>query len=72
MVNLIAYYPIFERPLIYWLGILTLIFFILTAGIMSNNHKSLRKYKKYHKILAKISLTLAVIHGTLGILAYYF
>lgn len=72
MFNYITYYPIFGKPFILYLGVVTLISFIITASIGISIHEGLRKIKfKWHPTMAGISLSLAVIHGTLGILAYF-
>jgi hypothetical protein len=72
MLNSITYYPIYGKPFILYLGIVTLISFIITASIGISIHEGLRNIKfKWHPALAGISLTLALIHGTLGILAYF-
>jgi hypothetical protein len=57
--------PILGLPLIAYGGILTLILIIitLTLGIRGAPVKT-------HRIFAVISITLAVIHGILGIIAF--
>lgn len=72
MLNYITYYPIFGKPLILYLGIVTLTAFIITALIGISIHEGLRNIKfKWHPTMAGISISLAVIHGALGILAYF-
>jgi len=72
MLNYITYYPIFGKPFILYLGILTLFAFIMTASIGISIHEGLRNIKfRWHPTMAGIALSLAVIHGTLGILAYF-
>jgi hypothetical protein len=72
MLTEITYYPLFGKPLILYLGILTLLSFILTASIGISIHEGLSKIKfKWHPTIAGISFSLAIIHGTLGILAYF-
>lgn len=72
MFNEISYHLIFGKPLIMYMGITTITSFFITASIGFLN---LRGYTaiplKYHFMMAKISLALAVIHGTFGILAYF-
>lgn len=72
MFNEISYHLIFGKPLIMYMGIVTITSFFITASIGFLN---LRGYTviplKYHFMMAKISLTLAVIHGTFGVLAYF-
>lgn len=68
----ITYYPIFGKPLIMYLGILTLSSFFFTASIAFMNRRGIHIIPfAWHPRMAVISLTLAVIHGTLGILAYF-
>ncbi len=72
MLNNLAYFPIYGKPFILYLGTVTLISFIITASIGISIHDGLRNIKfKWHPTMAGISLSLAIIHGTLGILAYF-
>ena len=72
MLEYITYHLIYGRPLIMYLGILTLSSFLFTAAISVLNVKfGINKIPfKWHPRMAAISITLAIIHGTLGILAY--
>jgi len=71
MLNEISYYLIFGKPLIMYMGIITLSSFLFTATIGFLNLRGNAVIPlKYHFMMAKISLALAVIHGTFGILAY--
>lgn len=72
MLEYITYYQILGKPLIMYLGILTLSSFLFTASIAVLNVKfGIAKIPfKWHPRMAAISITLALIHGTLGILAY--
>lgn len=68
----ISYYLIFGKPLIFYLGILTFFSFLFTALIGLLNWKGIRIIPfKWHPRMAVISITLAVIHGLLAILAYF-
>lgn len=72
MFNEISYYMIFGRPLLAYMGMITLSSFLITAYIgYSNLHGNVRIPLKYHFMMAKISLTLAIIHGTFAALAYF-
>lgn len=72
MFNEISYYPIFGLPLILYLGSLTMISLLTTATIMFLNDRKLAKIPfKWHHLMAKITIVLALIHGTFGILAYF-
>ncbi len=63
---------IFGKPLIMYLGIITLCSFLFTALIGFLNLKGIQKIPfKWHPVMAGISITLALIHGLLGILAYF-
>lgn len=68
----ITYYLIFGKPLIMYLGILTISSFSLTAFIGYTNFHGIHWIPfKWHPRMAAISLSLALIHGTLGVLAYF-
>ena len=71
MFNDITYYLIFGLPFIVYLGIITIIMFIITALIALLRRKGKIKISvKWHYRLAYISIVLALIHGFLGITAY--
>lgn len=68
----IAYYLILGKPFVMYLGILTLISFLFTAYIGYTNFKGKAKIPfKWHPVMAAISISLAVIHGILGISLYF-
>jgi len=68
----ITYYLIFGIPLIVYLGIFTIFMFILTALFAFLKRKGKIKYPiVLHYRLAYISILLAIIHGLLGIIAYF-
>jgi hypothetical protein len=71
MLQNITYFLIFGKPLIMYLGIITLLSFLITAtiGILIVTGKGIPF--KWHKFMAFTSLTLALIHGILGILLYF-
>lgn len=66
----ISYFLILGRPLIMYTGILTLIAFLFTAlvGILNRRGTQIIPFK-WHPRLAIISLSLAIIHGAMGLLA---
>jgi dolichyl-phosphate-mannose--protein O-mannosyl transferase len=67
----ITYYLIFGIPFIVYLGIITIIVFLLTAFIAIFRRKGLIKISvQWHYLLAYISILLATIHGLLGLTAY--
>lgn len=71
MVKDIAYFLIFGKPLIFYTGILTLLSFLFTALIGFLNYNGIQKIPfKWHPRMAVISITLAIIHGLMGLLLY--
>ena len=72
MLRNIAYFMIFGKPLIMYAGIFTLVSFVFTAAIAVLNKKGIRTIPfKWHPRVAVFSITLALIHGILGILLYF-
>jgi hypothetical protein len=72
MFNDITFYPIFGKPFIIYFGLIVLISFITTALIGISIREGLSHIRfKWHPTMAGISITLAIIHGTLGILAFF-
>lgn len=68
----ITYYQIFGLPFIVYLGILTIFMFILTALLALLKRKGKIKIPiNWHYRFAYISVILALIHGFLGISAYF-
>ena len=71
MLTNITFYIIAGLPLIVYFGMFTLLCFIFTALIALMNRRGINKIPiKWHFRMAKFSIALALIHGTLGILAY--
>jgi cytochrome b561 len=72
MFEQITYYLIFGLPLIIYLGIVTILFFFITAttALLKRKGKLKGLSIQWHFRLAYISLTLAIIHGVLGFSAY--
>ena len=72
MLTEISYLMIFGRPLIMYLGIVTLLMVLFTASIAILNMKGMDTIPfVWHPRLAVLSICLALVHGTLGILAYF-
>jgi len=72
MFEAITYAPIFGKPLIMYLGILTLLSFLSTATVGALNFKGITIIPfVWHPRLAVFSICLALIHGTLGVLIYF-
>lgn len=71
MIAQLAYYSIFGKPIIIYLGVLTLLSFLITAFIGFMNYKGYKKIPfKWHPIMAGVSITLAIIHAILGLGSY--
>ena len=71
MISDIGYIPVFGKPLVLWLGIITAIGFASTATVMVLNlYTKIRIPVKYHHWLAGISLALMMIHAALAIAIY--
>jgi len=72
MLQNITYFLIFGKPLIMYLGIITLLSFLITASIGLLITKGLGKIPfRFHYTMASISIALAIIHGILGVLLYF-
>jgi hypothetical protein len=68
----ISYFLIFGKPLILYLGILTLLAFLMTASIAVMTMKGIRIIPfRWHSRCAVFAIILALVHGSLGILAYF-
>jgi len=62
---------ILGKPLILWGGLITLTSLLFTALISVLNNRGNHKIPfKWHSIMARVTVALALIHGTLGLLAY--
>jgi hypothetical protein len=71
MLSQVAYYSLLGKPLIMYLGILTLAVFIGAASIPILNKKRVKKISlTWHIRLAKIAIGLGIIHGILGLSLY--
>jgi len=68
----ITYALIFGKPLIMYLGIITLLLFLLTAAIALLNLRGQHIIPfRWHPRCAAIAILFAIVHGTLGVLAYF-
>jgi hypothetical protein len=74
----VSYYLIFGRPLIMYLGIVTIVSFLITASIpllRRSGVLSRRGVVKipfiWHPRMAVLSICIALVHGMLGIAAYF-
>lgn len=71
MLENISYFLIFGKPLIFYLGLLSLTLLVSTATVGYLNFKGRTIIPfKWHPRLAALTLTIVAIHGTLGILLY--
>lgn len=70
--NEITYYLIFGKPLIMYLGLATLACFLVTAIIGHEIIKGTGRIPfEWHRRMAITSISLAIVHGILGVLAYF-
>jgi hypothetical protein len=66
----LAYKELLGLPMIGWGGIISITLLIATFLTGYLNHRGIRIIPfKYHKPLAYVTLVVAVIHGTIGILS---
>jgi hypothetical protein len=71
-----AYTSILEHPLVFYLGILTYVAVIVTAGVALLRAKSARMRRipipaPLHRRLAVVAVGLATLHGLLTLSAYF-
>ena len=72
MIARIAYFVILGQPVVVWLGILTLVCLLITAGIaVLSKRGKIRVSFKWHPRFAVITIILAIIHALLIILSNY-
>jgi hypothetical protein len=70
MFQSITFYPIFGVPLIMYGGAFTLLLFLTAAYIGNANiNGDHRIPAKWHFLIAKTAIVLAILHGLLGILS---
>lgn len=71
MLQDITYYMFFGIPFIVFLGIITIVLFVITALIALLKRKGMIKYSiKWHYRTAYLSILLGIIHSILGISIY--
>ena len=66
----ITYYIVLGKPLMFYLGIITIISLFTTATLGYLTYKGKNTFS-YHRAFAVTTLSLALIHGILGFLAYF-
>jgi len=68
----VSYYMILGKPLLMYLGVLTLFFLLVTASIAVLNKRGIAKIPiQWHFRMAKLTILLALVHGLFGVLAYF-
>ncbi len=74
MLSNIAYYMIFGRPLVLWLGLLSLLLILFAALIATLNMKfKIRVIPfKWHSRVAVIAVIVSLAHGILAIWINFF
>jgi hypothetical protein len=72
MIQTIAYYLIFGKPIILYMGIMTFLSFLTTAYIGMNVIKPHGGIPfRYHLLFVRLSFALAMIHALLGMSVYF-
>jgi hypothetical protein len=72
MIIQIALFSIFDKPLVIWLGALTLLALLFTASIGYTTVKGIKWVPfKYHPLMAITTILIALIHGLLGASVFY-
>ncbi|MBW3003803.1 hypothetical protein KY337_04510 [Candidatus Woesearchaeota archaeon] len=71
VLNTISYFQLLGKPLIMWLGIMTILLLLTTAYLGYKVFKGRGELFMYHKRLAIATILLALVHGTLGVLAFF-
>jgi hypothetical protein len=67
----IAYFPVFGKPVIMYLGILTIASMLATASVPVLRKSAVNIPFFWHIRLAAVTIALALIHGFLGVMAYF-
>jgi len=72
MLEYITYYQILGKPLILYGGVATLISLLSTAMISVLNKRGIHVIPfRWHSRLAALTIALALVHGAMGLLAYF-
>ncbi len=67
----LAYQPILGFPVVGYLGIIGYLLLLATAMVMVLTRRKIKRIPaKYHFILARITITVATIHGILALSVY--
>ena len=72
MLQEVSFYLIMGKPLIMYLGILTLSGFLFTALVAIMNRRGIHMIPfSWHPRIAVFSLGCAIVHGILGVLLFF-
>ena len=72
MINSFAYILIWGKPLVMYLGLITFLLLLFTATVGALNYKGIRIIPfKWHPFLAATTITVAFIHGLLGLSIFF-
>lgn len=72
MIRSVAFALLFGKPLIMYGGILTFLLLLFTATVGALNFRGIQLIPfKWHPRLAILTITVAVIHGILGLSIYF-
>ncbi len=72
MLQEVSYFLIFGKPLILYLGFITICSFLVTASIPLLRKRGLIHVPfTWHVRMAGLSIALGLFHGILGMLAYF-
>jgi hypothetical protein len=72
MLQEFSYYPVFGRPVILYLGLITICLFLATALIPLLSQRGVMKIPlSWHARMAFLSICFALVHGVLGAAAYF-
>jgi hypothetical protein len=67
MLTDIALYQILRRPLVMWIGILTIVLMLITALIPILRKKNMQIPYELHVWMARFTILIAVFHGVLAL-----
>ena len=71
MFESISYFQVLGIPLIIYLGVAAVVFFVITAVMMMIPKKKSKEIFSWHRYVAFFALVVGVIHAILGISAYF-
>lgn len=72
MLGQIAFYSIMGKPVMFYMGIIALILFIITGMIPLLRQRAILNIPmEWHFRLAKIAIVIALLHGIFALSAYF-